>query len=409
MIKNQASRQIKHEKEILLSILMIEDTPSDAELIQRYLNKEGILFTSVVVDCKADFIRALQTSAPDVILSDHSLPQFNSMEALQIVKERGLDIPFILVTGSVSEEFAVACIKAGADDYILKDRLTRLPAAVQNTLSKKNTEREKDIVTILNQKLGLAYEEISSSIKYAKRIQRVILPDHQSLQRISTESFIVHKPKDIVSGDFYWCAEMGNKFVVAVVDCTGHGVPGAFMSIIGNSVLNEIVNNKKILKPSDILWHLNDSVRQTLKQEAEDATSKDGMDIVICCIDRKKRIIEFSGANRPLFYYSNKKVDIIKGDKQSIGGFQSTENFKFSNNTIELNPGDRIFMTTDGYADQFGGAKEKKMMTKNFIRLLTRIQAFEMKQQKEMLSGWFKKWKGNTPQTDDVLVVGIEF
>jgi serine phosphatase RsbU (regulator of sigma subunit)/CheY-like chemotaxis protein len=401
------SISIATAKEKKLSILFLEDTIADVEIIQRHLKKAGLVFSPIIADNKAEFIRMIEQSPPDVILSDHTLPQFNSMEALQIINERGLNVPFILVTGSVSEEFAVDCIKAGADDYILKDRLTRLPAAINNALSRKNTEREKNIIQSLNDKLSAAYDEINSSIKYAQRIQKVILPDIEILTSVFPESFIVYKPKNIVSGDFYWFAEHDDKFIVAVADCTGHGVPGAFMSIIGSTLLNDIVNRKGITVPAEILSLLNDAVRSTLKQEKENAESKDGMDIGICCINKTYNYFEFAGANRSLFYFKDNVLETIKADKQGIGGFYSNKELKFKNYRISFEKNDSIYLFTDGYADQFGGKKEKKMMTRNFTRLVTRIQGFTIDEQREMLTGWLKEWKGNLEQTDDILVIGI--
>ena len=403
---SKANMPFEHQK--TLSIVFIEDTYTDVELIQRHLRKSGLLFNSKVVETREAFIKTLDNIIPDVILSDHSLPQFNSIEALEIVKDRGLKVPFILVTGSVSEEFAVACIKAGADDYILKDRLTRLAASIQTILSKKNTEREKDIISILNLKLQAAYEEINSSIKYAKRIQRVILPAHEMLGIICKESFIFYSPKDIVSGDFFWCTEKDDKIIVAAIDCTGHGVPGAFMSIIGNNLLDDIINNKGITDTSEILHLLNQSIRYVMKQESEEALAKDGMDVSICCLDQKNSRFEFSGANRPLFYYHNQQLIKVRGEKQCIGGFQGSSEQKFIKHTFNYSKGDKIYLFTDGYPDQFGGNRGKKMMTKNLVHLLNRIQNYEMKEQRKMVDFWFKNWKGENDQTDDVLLVGIE-
>jgi sigma-B regulation protein RsbU (phosphoserine phosphatase) len=391
-----------------ISILFVEDSIPDLELVQRYLKKNGIVYNTRVVEKRVDFLEALDNYNPDVILSDHSMPEFNSMEALSIVKERGLDIPFILVTGSVSEEFAASCIKAGADDYILKDRLARLPVAINNILSKKKTEKEKDAISLLNDKLKVANEEINSSIKYAQRIQKAILPLQHILTDAFPQSFIFYKPKHIVSGDFYWFSKLGNKFIIAAVDCTGHGVPGAFMSIIGYNLLTDIVNNRGVTKPSEILRQLNIEVKRILKQEHEDAASKDGMDVCLCCIDTKNNILEFSGANRPLCFSGNWQMEIIKGDKQSIGGFQTNTITEYTNHKANYSKGDRIYLSTDGYADQFGGKREKKMMTKNSVKLLSRIQCFDFEKQREMITGWFKAWKGEYEQTDDVLLIGIE-
>jgi DNA-binding NtrC family response regulator len=231
-----------------IKILLLEDNPADAELIRRELARSGMHFSMHVADSREGFIIGLNNFEPDIILSDHSLPSFNSLEAFAIVN-KNYNIPFVLVTGSVSEEFAVTCMKAGVSDYIIKGSLTRLPGAINNILSGNILKKEKEAVEELHRQLKHAFKEIeekskslTDSIIYARRIQDALLPESNRLEDLVTDSFIFSQPKDIVSGDFYWFEKHEDHLLIAVADCTGHGVPGALMSVVGTSLLNKIVN-----------------------------------------------------------------------------------------------------------------------------------------------------------------------
>jgi sigma-B regulation protein RsbU (phosphoserine phosphatase) len=338
------------------------------------------------------------------------------MEALNIVKDKGLDIPFILVTGTVSEEFAVSAMKAGANDYILKDRLTRLPSAIQSCLSQKRVSREKDDIQTLHTKLQRAFNEleeknrsITDSIHYAKRIQEALLPSSTILKKTFPESFILNKPKDVIGGDFYWFAEHEGKFHVAVADCTGHGVPGALMSMIGFSLLNEIVIANNITAPADILMHLNRGIRKVLKQDLGQNESHAGMDIAFCSIDFKNNQLEFAGANRPLVFCTAKEHRLYKGNRGGIGGFHAAENNSFQTHIIPFKTDDMIYLYTDGYSDQFGGRKKKKSKNSDIIKMLQSFHPFDAQEQEKLFQLWIDKWKGDLEQTDDILLVGIKF
>jgi serine phosphatase RsbU (regulator of sigma subunit) len=397
-----------------LSILLLEDNPSDVKLLKNELKKAQLTYTISVVDSKDEFVASLMAETPDIVLSDHSLPSFNSLEALRIVRQQGLDIPFILVTGTVSEDFAVQCMKEGADDYILKSSLTRLPASIENNLRNREVRREKKIIESLHAQLQLAYSEIAQmhqditdSIDYARRIQNALLPKEEILKTLIPDSLIVYKPKDIVSGDFYWFREIDGKVVIIVADCTGHGVPGALMSMMGNNLLNEIITGRMLTEPADILAELHVGVRSLLKQDTNENSSQDGMDISICTIDKQSRLLEFSGANHNLFFFRERTLNLIKGNRKSVGGYQREAERVFTNYQLRYQPGDTLYMFTDGYADQFGGRKHKRMHTRSLVRLLHSSLSFSMAEQEVMLYEWLEKWKGPLKQTDDVLLVGM--
>jgi serine phosphatase RsbU (regulator of sigma subunit) len=399
-----------------LNILLLEDNPFDAELLQKQLKRSKISFVIDVVDTKEEFEKSLNHNQPDIVLSDHSLPSFNSIEALRLLREKGIDIPFILVTGTVSEEFAVQCMKEGADDYILKSSLTRLPASMEINLASRKIKREKQIIEMLHAKLQDAYSEIeqmhrdiTDSINYAQRIQNAMLPQKELLEKHIPDSFIIYKPKDIVSGDFYWMNEVDDKLVIVISDCTGHGVPGALMSMIGNNLLNQIVITRKITRPEEILKELNTGVRKLLRQDMAGIQTQDGMEIAVCTVDKKNQALEFAGARQHLFYSSGKELQMIKGDRKSVGGFQRDPDRVYTNHKIQYEKGDAIYMFSDGYADQFGGKEERRMQTKNLISLLQSNLSNPMGEQERFLDEWLTEWKGKLKQTDDILLVGIRF
>ncbi len=247
-------------------------------------------------------------------------------------------------------------------------------------------------------------KDITDSISYAKLIQEAILPSKELKFKLFKDVFMLYKPKDIVSGDFYWYTERNGKKIIAAVDCTGHGVPGAFMSMIGNSFLNEIINEKGTTKPSEILDLLRDNVIFSLKQK--ESENKDGMDISIICFDEKNNTVEFAGANNPLWYIRDGKMNEIKGDKQPIGLYH-WDSKPFTNHKIELQKGDVLFIFTDGYADQFGGQEGKKFKYKPLQELLLANSDKPMHDHKMILNKAFESWRGGLDQVDDVLIIGI--
>ncbi len=274
---------------------------------------------------------------------------------------------------------------------------------------KQDAETQKNLAIQRKEELEERQIEITDSIRYAKRIQTAIMPKVKQIQRDFPDSFVLFLPKDIVSGDFYWYHRIGDKFFVAAVDCTGHGVPGAFMSIIGNYLLNSIIIHNGITDPAEILKHLNRKIKIALKSDNRAQTS-DGMDISVAVIDKIESSLAYSGALRPMFLFSQGHFIEVKGDKipitSSISGV-SISSFKTSN--YEFLEGDMFYLFSDGIIDQFGGEKGKKFLTKRFKQLLFDINPLPMKEQKEHIKKALDDWKGDTEQVDDILVMGIRF
>jgi len=253
--------------------------------------------------------------------------------------------------------------------------------------------------------------KISESINYARRIQGAILPESRHLQSIFPNSFIFYKPRDIVSGDFPWYVQKGDDVYIAAVDCTGHGVPGALISLIGYFILNEIISSSQsILSPAQILDRLNKGVAQTLRQDTEGNT-KDGMDIALCRINRKQNKVEFAGAHRPLYILPT-KGDLIqlKGDRKPIGGgaiYSATNDF--SNHSQKISKGDSIYIFSDGLPDQFGGDEDRKFSAKQIREILIENREQNMEDLHITFENRFEKWMGNSKQIDDILMIGIKF
>lgn len=262
--------------------------------------------------------------------------------------------------------------------------------------------KTKDIVENQNKR-------ISESINYARKIQLAINPTEADLKKQFLESFILYLPKDIISGDFPWLFVKGDYIYVASVDCTGHGVPGAMMSMIGNLLLNDITNEETILLPSDILLKLHHAVVYTLKQNFSDSNSNDGMDIGLLRINKITKEVVYSGAHRPLFIKRNTEIEIVGGDKFPIGGTHYKGLNNYTNHFFTYSENDSVFLFTDGLPDQIGGTDKRKLMTKNLKQFIEKKFDLSINDLKQSLNDFFIDWKGDNKQIDDVLFIGIKF
>ncbi|MCW3105490.1 MAG: serine phosphatase RsbU, regulator of sigma subunit [Bacteroidetes bacterium] len=249
--------------------------------------------------------------------------------------------------------------------------------------------------------------ELTDSIRYAKRIQDAILPDQNYLSKIFPGAFILFKPKDIVSGDIYWIEQWGNEVVVAAIDCTGHGVPGAFMTFMAHNLLNEIVNEHGITKPSVILTQMRTNLSKVLRQKNSEQSIKDGMDVSVCTIHMDTMKLEFAGAFNPLFIARKGEFIKLAADRCAVSAYEGEELPPFSNQEMQLEQGDRLYLFSDGYADQFGGPQGKKMTIRKFKELILSICNKPAEEQKALAEDYFESWKKENEQTDDVLVIGI--
>jgi serine phosphatase RsbU (regulator of sigma subunit) len=250
------------------------------------------------------------------------------------------------------------------------------------------------------------HQQIQSSIKYAQRIQSAILPRSEDLVSIMQHIFLIFRPKDVVSGDFYWVHKIENTKVVIVADCTGHGVPGAFMSMIGNELLNEIISINHILIPSKILENLHKGVKRALKQE--DSSNRDGMDIAVCVIDTITKKAKFAGAKNPVVYVENGELHVIKGNRNPIGGVQKDSDEPFELHEFEVTDNTMIYLYTDGFQDQFGGKNDKRLGAKRLKELMLSNYMLSMEEQKNTLETILDLWMRGYPQTDDITILGFK-
>jgi serine phosphatase RsbU (regulator of sigma subunit) len=278
----------------------------------------------------------------------------------------------------------------------------------------EKSESEKEIYRLKHVVLKKAYDiieennkYITSSINYASRIQKALLPDLSEIDGLSKNCFVLYIPKEIVSGDFYWFCKSDDKLFAVVGDCTGHGVPGALMSMLGISFLDEIINNRKIKDSGQILDELRKEVRRALHQKGYEDETKDGMDISLCMIDKQKKIIQYSGAYNNLYLIREGQLNEYHADRMPIGIFELQDR-NFYSQSIPYLPDDIIYMFSDGYADQFGGQNHKKFKYSALKALLTEIYGLPPVSQKQRLEKEFNDWKGNNDQIDDVLIVGLK-
>lgn len=279
---------------------------------------------------------------------------------------------------------------------------------VLETKVKERTEevvRQKEEVERQSRKVVELYKNVTDSIRYAKRLQESILPPEKRIKELLPDSFVLYRPKDIVSGDFYWVDEVNNKVIFAAVDCTGHGVPGAFMSLVGHNGLNQSIKEHGITKPSDVLRDLNRISYETLHKD-RDQFVRDGMDMALCVLDPQRLVLEYAGANCPLYLVRDEQLIQYTPDKRPIGGFDIGDQ-GFTEHRIQLRKGDVVYIFSDGYADQFGGPKGKKFLYRRFRELLVEIHDKPMDRQKTLLQEALNQWRGAQEQVDDVLVIGM--
>ncbi len=292
--------------------------------------------------------------------------------------------------------------------FLQKRKANLILATQKEEIEDKNEklgQQNEEIATQRDQ-LNVQHTAITDSIVYAKRIQKAVLPPDAYIDEILPENFILFKPKDVVSGDFYWIRQINDYIVLVAADCTGHGVPGAIMSMLGISFLNEIVQKREITQANQVLNELRKQIKLALRQTGRKGEADDGMDIAMCVLDTKTKSLQYSGAFNPLYLIQNNELSEIKADKMPIG-YYPNEKSDFSNHEIQLKKGDIFYLFSDGFRDQFGGKKGFKYRASNFQRILVENHNKPMIIQKEMLEDELKSWMKAYEQTDDILVMGV--
>jgi len=418
-------------------IMWIGNAGSDGGAVY-YIFLYGAFIISLIKGKKAWFYIFLLTSTAITLLI---------LEHLQLIKIypyadavgriSDLAISFIFVTFGISIIIYIYTQEFYKSTNLLNTKNQKLEYSNQQILSQKSEieaqrdeiETQRDAVVQQKNKIEEIHKSLSESIDYATRLQESILPEKNILKKHFSDFFVLFKPKDKVSGDFYWWSHLENHTIITAADCTGHGVPGAFMSMLGISFLREIVQKEYITHTGVILKKLRKEIIKTLNQKDKIHNQKDGMDMSIISIDHENNTVQFSGANNPLYIIRNNTLIIenekivlfdhskfniqtskllyeIKPDKMPIAIYDKMD--KFSTHTIKLEKGDLLYLFSDGFADQFGGVKNKKYKYKPFKKLLLENADKDMKTQAQILNDTFENWKGYNEQVDDLVIVGIK-
>lgn len=289
----------------------------------------------------------------------------------------------------------------------MRDDLEVNERELENKVKERTAEvvKQKEELEQQSKRISELYTQVTDSIRYAKRLQEAILPPPTTVKKLLPNCFILYKPKDIVSGDFYWMDEKNGKVYYSAVDCTGHGVPGAFMSIVAYNNIQTAFNDPANNTPASILNALNKGITKSLHQK--EGNTRDGMDMAICAIEKGKNYIEYAGANNALYIVRNGQILETKPNKQAIGSYSEGETKDFTNHVIEVQKDDMVYIFSDGYADQFGGAKGKKLMYKKFRQVLIENAALNTYEQQAHLNNYIENWKDKLEQVDDILVIGL--
>jgi len=290
----------------------------------------------------------------------------------------------------------------------MRDNLAENERSLEQKVKERTEEvvRQKEEIEVKNEELGILYKQVTDSILYAKRIQDAILPPDSFIKSLLPDSFVLFKPKDIVSGDFYWFDHKEDVVYFSTVDCTGHGVPGAFMSLVGHNILKDIVTNTNLKKPGEMLSQMRDQVIKTLHADTDGNRAKDGMDMTLCSLNRKTLELQYAAAYNALYVVRNEELIEYPANKFPIGAFIGDKK-NFDNHVVQLQKNDTIYLFSDGYADQFGGERGKKFMVGNFRKLVLKVSASPISEQKAIFEQTISDWQGEREQVDDILLMGV--
>lgn len=386
-------------------ILIVDDNPKNLQVLGGLLQREGLdVEFALDGNTAVDWLRK---KSFNLVLLDIMMPDMDGYEVCRIIKnDQGLkDLPVIFITAKTDTENIIKGFETGGVDYITKPFIPEeLMARVRSQI---HIQKSKEKILSYTKEIEIKNRNIKDSIEYARNIQKAVMDNAVTQTTIVPENFVLYLPKDIVSGDFYRYYMVGDICILAVMDCTGHGVPGAFMSILGITLLNEIILYDRILSPEKILESLRDKIMNSLAQNEDKTIVKDGIEGSVVSYDTKRRILSYAGSFNPMLYIHENNMEVIKADRIPIGYFEKKG--KFTLKSIQVEKGDIIYLYTDGYIDQFGGPEIRKIMTKGFMVLLQKNHSMPMASQKSVLLDFLNHWKSNMDQIDDILVVGIRF
>jgi len=409
-------------EKIFHSILYIDDEKDNLTVFQSAFRRN---FKVHLAASGAEGLGIMKNENIHLVITDQRMPEMTGVEFLEKIIPDYPDCIRMVLTGFSDVEAIIQAINKGrVYRYITKPwNKDELKITIDRALEAYNLKQQnKDLIVSLKEanenleqkviertkQIELQKQEITDSIHYASRIQNALLPPKEDLDNLLPSYFILNKPRDIVSGDYYWLAHKDNKVIVAVADCTGHGVPGAFMSILGIACLNEIVNKTETIIANEILNLLREQLIKSLRQTGKDDKTRDCIEMALCVIDFDKKNVQFAGAFRPLYLIRNNNLSEIKGDFMPIGIYEGEKN-SFSNKEIQFEANDVIYMFSDGYVDQIGGPDKKTFRSKKFKELLMNMHQKPLYEQKVILEQKYTEWKRDVEQIDDILILGIRF
>jgi phosphoserine phosphatase RsbU/P len=399
-------------------ILIADDSESYLKIIQQIFEIVGYKYNLIFARNGKEACELALMHQPDLIILDVIMPEMNGIDAAKFLRknEETKNVPIIVLS---STESLKSAYEVGANDFISKpfnqyELLIKVRSALNlvdkiKLINEKNRILEEKHAKVIEQHslIREQQKEVLGDLRYAKRIQNSILPPEKDINKILSEYFIVNLPRSHVSGDFYWIGNSGDRTAIAVADCTGHGLSGALLTMAGMAFLNDIMARGENLSPSDILFQLRNVVMHLLKQTGEEGEANDGMDISLTILSKDKTKLWFAGANNPLYLIQQEELFIYKGDRMPIG-IHLNFDMPFTTHEIDIAKGDMVYLFSDGYADQFGGPKNKKFRYRQFQELLLANHLKPLSRQREILEKTFIDWKGDTFQIDDVLVMGYK-
>ncbi len=384
-------------------ILIVDDSPTNLLVLQDCLKEYNCITAKSGEEALA---LVLDENKPDLILLDIIMEGMDGYDVCSMLKTNGetSQIPVIFITGETDPDSLVKGFGVGAVDFITKPfNPKELKVRVSTQLKyKKSLEDNARYLKSIED----IYDTITDSMYYAQRIQNATLPHKNYLNKLMDDYFVFYKPRDIVSGDFYLANEINGKLLLVAADCTGHGVPGALMSMMSMAFIKEIISMENIQSPNQILNELRETIIATFFSPGTDEIS-DGLDASMVLIDRESNCLQFSGANLPLYLIRNNELIEVKGNRMPVGSYPRQT--PFTCHKINLQNNDCIYIFSDGFADQFGGDQNRKMMNSHFKEALLKFHKLRMSEQKDNLVQFFEQWKGYNEQVDDILLMGYRY
>jgi len=409
--------QIKHGDDLnnsLPTILIVDDLEDNLFSLNAVLKFEGYVIHQANSGALA--IEMAMKLQYDCIVLDVQMPEMDGFEVANILGKNDFtkNIPIIFLSAlGADKEKVLQGMDSGAIDFLSKPvdpPLIKAKLKLCIKLSSKYKDSKKVISAITEEHSSLkeVNSDFSASLRYAQNIQQAILPTAEVFSSLFKDNLVIFRPKESIGGDFYYVKEVGNEIIFICGDCTGHGVPGAMMSMISSNIIHNIIDTKKIIVPSLILSAMVREFRKAFRNEFSNITIQDGLEVAICTYYKKEKKLQYAGAGRPIIVANQDVIKTIKSSSYGISGNVS-ENYDFELNEFDIEEGHQIYLYSDGIVDQFGGPKNKKFMTKRFVQLLSSCSNLPMADQKVIIDNAILNWKSGYEQIDDILVMGIKF